>query len=151
MRLDWRKMAMALSALAIATPLLAAPADTIRTRIAGYQELGAAFKGVNDGLRGEVQTVLIAQSVRQIRNAAQAQYGWYAAGSGPQAGVKTRAKSEIWTQPAKFKTAQDAFTKAADGLQRAVASKDEAAIRASARQLGGTCKGCHDTFRTAED
>ncbi|HUD30930.1 MAG TPA: cytochrome c [Novosphingobium sp.] len=141
----------ALAMMAAATPLLAAPADTIRSRIANYRELGSAFKAVNDGLRGgEVQTVLIAQSARQIRNASRGQYEWFPAGSGPQAGAKTRAKAEIWTQPAKFKVAQDAFARAADDFQRAVAGKDVAAIRVGAQKLGATCKGCHDSFRAPD-
>lgn len=146
----WRFCALALAAAAVATPLLAAPADAVRTRVAGFRELGAAFKAVNDGLRGDVQTVLIAQSARQIRNAAHAQYEWFPAGSGPQAGVKTRAKPEIWLQPAKFKAAQDAFAKAADDFQRVSAGKDVSAIRAGAQKLGGTCKSCHDAFRGPE-
>ena len=146
-----RTSAMVLAAALAATPLLAAPADTVRARVDNYRELGAAFKGVNDGLRGsEVQTVLIAQSVRQIRNASRGQFEWFPAGSGPQSGAKTRAKAEIWSQPAKFKGAQDAFAKAADDLQRAVTAKDVAAIRLSAQKLGGTCKACHDAFRAPE-
>ena len=152
MKIRWRTCAFVLAAGAVAAPLFAAPADTIRTRIASYRELGAAFKAVNDGLRGsDVQTILIAQSARQIRNTAQQQYDWFPAGSGPQAGVKTRAKAEIWSQSDKFRAAQDAFAKAADNFSRAVASKDVAAIRSNARLLGGACKGCHDTFRTPED
>lgn len=151
MRAGWRIGTMVLALAAMATPLLAAPADTIRSRIANYRELGSAFKAVNDGLRGgEVQTVLIAQSARQIRNASRGQYEWFPAGSGPASGGKTRAKSEVWTQPAKFKAAQDAFGKAADDFQRAVTSKDIAAIRVGAQKLGATCKGCHDSFRAPE-
>lgn len=151
MRASWRFGATFLVTAAVATPLLAAPADAIRSRIANYRELGSAFKAVNDGLRGgEVQTVLIAQSARQIRNASRGQYEWFPAGSGPQGGAKTRAKSEIWTQPAKFKVAQDAFAKAADDFQRAVTSKNVAAIRIGAQKLGTTCKGCHDSFRAPD-
>ena len=35
-----------------AAPLLAASADQVRTRVDGLRELGAAFKAINDGLRG---------------------------------------------------------------------------------------------------
>jgi cytochrome c556 len=151
MRAAWRVGSIFLIAVAVATPLLAAQADAIRSRIANYRELGSAFKAVNDGLRGsEVQTVLIAQSARQIRNASRGQYEWFPAGSGAQGGAKTRAKTEIWTQPAKFKVAQDAFSKAADDFQRAVTSKNVAAIRAGAQKLGTTCKGCHDSFRAPD-
>ena len=140
-------------ALAAAAPALhAAPppaADIVKTRIAGLRELGAAFKNAMDGLRGgEPQTIMIQQSARQIKSAAQAQYQWFPAGSGPQRGVKTLAKPEIWSKPAEFRAAQDNLAKQADAFQRAAMSGDAAAIRASARALGGTCKGCHDQFRT---
>ena len=36
----------------LAVPVQAAPGDAVRSRIDGYRELGAAFKGVNDALRG---------------------------------------------------------------------------------------------------
>ncbi len=144
---------LALAALVLAAaPLLAAPADDVRSRVAGLRELGASFKAVNDGLRSsEPQTILIQQAARQIRNAAAAQYRWYPAGSGPQAGVKTAAKPEIWTQAPRFKAAQDAFAAQAAAFQLAANSGDINAIRAEARKLGGTCKGCHDSFRVPQD
>jgi cytochrome c556 len=138
----------ALALGAIAAPLLAAPADQVRARIANYRELGAAFKAVNDGLRGsELQTVLIQQSARQIRNAARAQYTLFPAGSDASAGVRTAAKPEIWQQPLQFKTAQDNFARAADAFFAVASRGDADAIRTEARKLGGTCKGCHDTYR----
>lgn len=136
---------------ALALPALAAPADTIRARINGYRELGAAFKSVNDGLRGEVQTILIQQSARQIKNAAREQYSWFAPGSASAPGVKTYARPEIWRNAAEFKGMQDAFARQADALQKAAASGNAATIRAEARKLGGTCKACHDKFRIEKD
>jgi len=143
-------LALSLAA-AVATPLLAEPADTVRARIASYRELGAAFKGVNDGLRGEPQTVIVQQYARQIRNFAKAQYGWFPAGSGQQPGVKTLALPAIWAKPAQFKAAQDAFANQAAAFQKAASGGDAAAMRAEARKLGGTCKSCHDQFRQPKD
>lgn len=132
----------------LAAPLLAAPADQVRTRVDGYRELGAAFKAVNDGLRSpQPQTVLIQMSARQIRNAATQQYNWFPAGSGPQPGVKTAAKPEIWAQGARFRQLQDGFAAQAAAFQRAATGGDAAAMRAAARSLGGSCKACHDQFR----
>ncbi|MBW8785592.1 MAG: cytochrome c [Novosphingobium sp.] len=142
-----KPLAFAAVALA-ATPLLAAPADDVRTRVSGLRELGAAFKAVNDGLRAsEPQMIMIQMSAKQIKNAATQMPSWFPKGSGPESGAKTAAKAEIWSQPAKFKAAQDAFVAEANNLQKASASNDVAAIRASTAKLGGTCKGCHDTFR----
>ncbi len=135
----------------VAAPLLAAPADTVRTRIAGLRELGAAFKNVNDGLRGgQAQTIMIQQSAREIRNAAQAQYQWFPAGTGANPAWKTAAKPEIWAQAARFRAAQDNFRAQADAFQRAAMSGNATAIRASARTLGASCKGCHEQFRAPE-
>lgn len=143
---------LVLGSAVIAVPLAFAAPDMVRSRIDTYRELGASFKAVNDGLRGaEVQTVLIAQSARQIRNVAQAQYGLFPAGSGPRPGVKTSARAEIWSQPARFKAAQDAFAKAAGAFQQAVNSRNPATMRVAAKNLGATCKGCHDSFRNRVD
>lgn len=135
----------------VAVPLLAAPADTVRSRIAGLRELGAAFKNVNDALRGgEPQTILIQQSAREIQNAARAQYQWFPAGTGANPAWKTAAKPEVWTKAAEFRAAQDNFARAATAFQRAAMGGDAAAMRTSARALGATCKGCHDRFRAEE-
>lgn len=135
----------------VAAPLLAAPADTVRTRIAGLRELGAAFKNVNDGLRGgEPQIIMIQQSAREIRNAARAQYQWFPAGTGPNPAWKTAAMPEIWAQAARFRTAQDNFAQQAEAFQRAATSGDATAIRGASRTLGAACKGCHEQFRAKE-
>ena len=155
----------ALAAIALtvaAAPLIAATSRTardptpapsadeiVRTRIAGYREMGAAFKNVMDGLRGGTpQTILIQQGARTIKATSQAQYRWFPAGSGLVPGRKTLAKPEIWSKPAEFRAAQDGLVRAADGLQAAATSGNADAIRAAARSLGGACKTCHDNFRT---
>jgi cytochrome c556 len=150
---------VAIALVAAATPLIAAtsrgarapaappPAEVIRARIAGYREMGAAFKNINDSLRGTPQMVVIQQSARTIRNTSQAQYGWFPAGTGPATGLKTTAKPEIWAQPAQFRAAQDQLARAAATLDAAAVSSNIDAIKAAARGLGGACKNCHDQFR----
>jgi cytochrome c556 len=145
--------AIIVTAMAAGTALAAlAPADVVKSRIDGYRELGAAFKAVNDGLRStEVQTVLLAQSARQIRNAARAQYGWFPTGSDARAGVKTAVKPEVWSKSVQFKAAQDGFAKQAELFQKTLAGGNPATIRIEARKLGQTCKSCHDSFRAEKD
>ncbi len=152
MKLRYGSRAMAVAAFAlVATPLLAtttAPAEQVRIRVAGLHELGAAFKAVFDGLRTpEPQTILIQQSARTIRNAARAMPGWFPVGSGPQPNLKTSAKAEIWTKPAEFRAVQQAFIAQAEIFATAANGADVAAIKLQAGKLGGTCKGCHDSFR----
>jgi cytochrome c556 len=138
--------------VAATSPVLAAAADQIRTRVAGYRDLGAAFKAANDALRSpQPQLAVVQQSAARIRVAARNQYAWFPAGSGPQRGVKTGARVEIWARARDFRTAQDAFARQADSYQRVAAGGDIAAIRLEARRLGAACKGCHDTFRLSDD
>lgn len=149
-----RKYTLAMAGLAalVSTPLLASGADMARSRITAYRELGASFKTVNDALRGpEPQTMLVQIAARQIVNASRAQYTMFPAGSGAESGARTKAKAEIWTQAPRFKAAQDAFAAQAQVFQRAAMSGNADAIRAEVRKLGGTCKGCHDTFRAPGD
>lgn len=142
---------VAVIVLALGAPVLAAPADQIRTRIAGYRDLGAAYKSVNDAMRGDPQVATIRQAAQRIGNSARAQYAWFPAGSGPRPGVKTAAKPAIWAKSQEFRSAQDAFARQAAAFQRAARTGNIAAIRAESRKLGGTCKACHDTFRVPSD
>lgn len=135
----------------IAAPLLAAPADVVRTRQAGLRGMGAAFKNVMDGLRsGTPQPRVMQQSARVISSAARAQFGWFPAGTGPNPAWKTAAKPEIWTQTAEFRTAQDGLARAAQGFQSAALGGNAEAIQAAARTLGGACKSCHDQFKAKD-
>jgi len=135
----------------IAAAPVASPADQIATRVAGLRELGAAMKAVKDGIAPpEVQTILVQQAARQIVNAAGQMPGWFPAGSGPAAGLKTHAKAEIWAQPEKFAAARDAFVAEAAKFQMVAKAGDAAAIRAEVPKLGATCGACHDSFREKE-
>lgn len=142
-----------MAVIAVGGPVIAGPADQVHVRVAGLRALGNAFKAVNDGLRGggPVQPQQMQLYAGQILKAAHDQYGWFPAGSGPQPGVKTAAKAEIWTRAQEFRAAQDAFARQANAFSRAAASGDSTAIRTEGRKLGAACKSCHDTFRERED
>ena len=136
-------------------PLLAdaadSPAEVVKMRLEGLRQLGAAFKNVNDELKSSAPNAyLLELFARQIRDAAKEQYNWFPAGSGPQPGIKTGAKPEIWEKPADFKAAQDAFAAQAASFMEVVSSKDVEKIRAQTKPLSQSCGGCHRTFRTEE-
>lgn len=147
-RFSMKRVIACAATILVVTPLLATPADTVKSRVAGLRELGAAFKGLKDGLNSsDPQTILIQQSARQVRNAAAQMPSWFPAGTGSQPGVKTSAKPEIWTQAEKFKSSQATFAAEASKFQMIVNSGNVAAMRAEFPKLGATCKGCHDSFR----
>jgi len=73
--------------------------------------------------------------------------GWFPAGTGPDVG-KTGAKPEIWQKPQDFAAKLRGFQAAARAFNLAARSGDMAAIKARYADLGGTCKACHDSYRT---
>ena len=143
-----RAVLACLAAVAFVSPTIAAAPSPVDVRVRGLRELGQAYKNVNDELKsGAPQMIILQLSARQIRDASRAQYGWFPAGSGPQPGLTTSAKLEIWTQSAQFKQAQDAFAGQAVAFYKAVAAGNVEGIRVQSKQLGGTCAACHRNFR----
>lgn len=135
----------------LTSPLIAAPGDIVATRIAGFREVGAAFKNINDELKsGSPQLYVVQISARQIRDYARQHVGWFPAGSGPHPGVKTAAKAEIWSQAPAFKKAQDGFVAQANAFAGVAGSGDVAKMRVAAKALGGSCATCHRGFRVED-
>ena len=72
---------------------------------------------------------------------------WFPQGSGPQPGLKTRAKPQIWSEPGKFQSAAARLVRRARRLNRAVAGHDAPEALLQLRSLGHACQDCHDQFR----
>ena len=73
--------------------------------------------------------------------------GWFPAGTGPDVG-KTGAKPEIWQNQRDFVAKLHNFQAAAQAFNAAARSGDMSAIKARYSDLGGTCKACHDSYRS---
>ena len=86
----------------------------------------------------------------KIAAASQAMPSWFPQGSGPEAGVKTRALPVIWTDAAGFASAQKTFAAQAAKLNTVAASGDMAGAGPEMKALFGACKGCHDKYRGPE-
>jgi cytochrome c556 len=146
---------IAMSALVCATSVIAAsgtPADTIRARQQSLKDLGASFKTVRDQLRvSSTDMAAIKTAGADIKKAADAMATWFPKGTGTEAGVKTAAKPEIWSNSSDFDKKRADFVAAAGKFAELTASGDKAAIGAGVGPLGGACKGCHDNYRVKED
>lgn len=126
-------------------------AATIHARQAHYKQMAAAVKGINEELRGADPSVpairrgsaVVARFARQILR-------WFPRGTGPEAGVPTRARPEIWSDHAGFTRAGAGLLVAARNLDATARSGDVAAIRAAAAGLSRACRACHDDFRGPE-
>ncbi|MCB1801534.1 MAG: cytochrome c [Gammaproteobacteria bacterium] len=63
----------------------------------------------------------------------------------------TKAKPAVWDEPDKFRQAADAARDATAAFAAAVESGDSAAIAAAHKDVGQSCKGCHEDFRQKDD
>lgn len=71
---------------------------------------------------------------------------WAAFGEGTDKG-DTRAKPEIWKEPAKFKEHADNMQTEMSKLAAATKTGNLDSIKTAVNATGGTCKNCHDAFR----
>lgn len=135
------------AATAAAQPLV----QRISDRQANYKQMAAAVKGINDQLHGPSPSLpAIRQRSAIILRFAPQVLHWFPHGSGPEAGVRTRARPEIWTDHQGFTRAGAALLVAARGLDAAARGTDVAAVRAAMSQVTRACSGCHDDFRAPE-
>jgi len=61
--------------------------------------------------------------------------------------VKNAALPSVWSEGDKFKTAQDNFQNAVQGLVKVSRGGDEASQKAAIGAVGKACGGCHQDFR----
>jgi cytochrome c556 len=114
----------------------------------GMETIGKNFKAIHrevDGASPNVATVRASAST--IANLSKKASGWFPAGTGPDIG-KTGAKPEIWQNPEDFAAKLAAFQKAAQAYNAIAAGGDVSAMKAGFANLAGTCKACHDKYRT---
>jgi len=145
---------LALAACAVA-PVAAAKVDpnvAIPARQMGMKQVGRTFKGINDQLHsGSPDAASVAAGAHQLADLARKVPGWFPAGSGPDTGVKTAAKAEIWAQPADFHAKAVALANATAALDQAAAkSADPAVLQPLVVQVGGACKACHTAYKVAD-
>ncbi len=145
-----RVLAVALG-FTVALSVQAAAPDIIKERQQGLKDMGAAFKTVRDELSGGKDAAKIKAASVTINKVANSMDKWFPAGSGTEAGVKTAAKPEIWSDAATFNAARLKLVEETAKFASLAASGDMAAIGGGVRGLGAACKGCHDKFRVKED
>lgn len=71
---------------------------------------------------------------------------WAAFGEGTDKG-DTRAKPEIWKEPAKFKEHADNMQTEMSKLAAAAKTGNLDSIKTAVNATGGVCKTCHDAYR----
>jgi cytochrome c556 len=153
-----KKKALAIAAAAAVTltgfaiAQAATPAETIKLRQQGLKDLGAAVKLIRDELKGSSPDAgKIKTAAVEIKKAAAALPEWFPSGTDASVGVKTAAKPEIWSDPAGFKSAEDAFIEQAAKFVPLAESGDVAAVTSDFKPLAQSCGACHDKYRVKQD
>ena len=140
---------LAISATAVsfsASAQFAKPEDAIKYRKAALTVTGAHFGRLGAMAQGRAPFDSKVATDNAEIVAAMAKLPWAAFGEGTDTG-DTKAKSEIWSQNAKFKDYSEKFQ--AESLKLAAAAKSgrEDAFKSAFSATAGTCKTCHDDFR----
>ena len=142
-------VAAAAAAVISVAAYAATPVEIQKQRHEHYEQLGDAFKTVRDNSKGTPDYAALDKALGVIQKATENQQQWFPKGTGPEAG-KTRALPEIWSKPDDFTAAQKLFTDKVGPLAAAVKARDVDAIGKAFREVGGSCKNCHDSFRAPE-
>ncbi|WP_231137419.1 c-type cytochrome [Chromobacterium paludis] len=144
------KILTALLLAAIAIPAAHAddaPAE-IRTKafkkmlLQSFEPMGMTVRG-----RAPYNKAQFEQQAEALKTLAAEPFKHFPAGS---ISDKSRAKPEIWSQPAKFQADRDGFLKSVDNLAEVAKSGDLASIKKAYGQVAQNCKTCHDAFRGPE-
>jgi cytochrome c556 len=123
-------------------------AATIQARQGNYKQIAAALHEIQEQLHaGTPDVAQIQPRAALIADRSVRVLTWFPRGTGPEAGVRTRAKPDIWSNPAGFRQAGATFVVAARALNAAARSGDVAQIRAAFAGVSHACSGCHDSFR----
>ncbi len=126
------------------------PAAFMKTRHETYEDLGKTFKVLLDNSKlDKPDMAAVTPAAAKVKDYAGKMGAWFPPGTGPEVpGTKTRAKAEIWTDRATFDAA---LVKLQEESTKLAAVTDAAGFKAQFGLTGGTCKNCHDKFRTPEE
>jgi cytochrome c556 len=140
---------IAISITSVATIVSAAsPTQKIAARQANFKVMGKSFKAIMDEMKKPTPDMaLIKTSAGALQKASTHVADFFPKGTGPETGVKTHALPVIWERGADFRAAAGKLTAATAAMNSAAKSGDIAQVKAAFPGVGGSCKGCHDTFK----
>lgn len=126
-------------------------AQAVLTRQQNYKHMGRAFKTISDELKKDSpDKSVIAANAQTVKTSAAELPTWFPKGSGPEAGVKTAAKPQIWSDPAGFAAAAGRLKTESAKLQQFAAAGDLTAIKTQFAATGAACKNCHEKYRVPD-
>jgi cytochrome c556 len=136
--------------LALAAPAsaqFAKPEDAVKYRQSALSVMGTHFGRLGAMANGKVPFDAKAAADNAQLVAVMARLPWAGFGPGTDKDPRSKAKSEIWTEQAKFKAESDKLVVEADKLAAATKTGNLDALKTSFAATADTCKSCHDAFR----
>ena len=141
-------LVMVLSMMLISSPVLFAQEDVIEKR-------KALMKANNDAISKSIKSAVEQKDYATIELKAKDIMGGLEQAEKlfPKGSIseKSRAHPDIWEKPDLFKKDFAAARKAAEGLSKAAAAKNEGEVQVKVKELGnprdGACGECHKVFR----
>ena len=150
-----RSVAATMAVVFTASAVLAAglsAADSIKARQGHFKELGGAAKALGDQFKsGAPDAAIVKANAAKLAQTAAGLPTWFPAGTGPEAGVKTRALPVIWTDGPGFSAAAKTLATESAKLNTLAAAGDIAGAQAQMQAVGAACGGCHKKYRGPEN
>jgi cytochrome c556 len=148
--------AVTLGALASVSAAFAqgTPAEqkAVEQRQALFKDVEKNFNPIGDMLKRKMKydAAVVQASVAQLETLAKKIPDAFALDTHKATGIKTKARENIWSSMADFKTKSDDLVKALAALSAAASSGDEKAFRPAAVGVGKACSGCHDNYKDSD-
>jgi len=147
-------LAGALAGCEAEAPEVATPAEAamIEDRHENFESIGDAFKAIRGQLEQESPDLtVIAAKAEEINTLGQNIEGHFTEKTAREDGYDTEALAAIWEKPEEFDAATQKLLDESSKLASIAAEGDVAAVGAQVKELGGSCKNCHDQFRYDDD
>ena len=121
--------------------------DVIKGRQGAMMLSGVAMASIKGAIDAGQPLASQRFSTRSLARWAHAVPGMFPAGSGPEAGVQSNARAEIWSDRAGFEARAADYAAAADRLAELAAGDDAAAFADQWTAVRATCQACHDGYK----
>ncbi len=126
------------------------PDDAIRYRQAAYTMIGWNFGPMAQMVKGKTPWNASEFSMHAERVAALATQLLEGFPPGSDSGARTSAKAEIWKNNDDFKLKLNDFIQQSQRLVEVAKGGDEAKAKEQFKTTAGTCKACHDKYRSQD-
>jgi cytochrome c556 len=120
----------------------------IGEREENFEGIGDAFKAIRGQLEQESPDFSVIQAkAEDINQRAGNIEKHFVDETAREAGYDTEALAAIWQEPAAFSEATQKLMDTSAALVEAAGEGDPATVGAAVKEMGGSCKNCHDQFR----